>query len=56
MSAKMRYNREGQGMAAAVGIVQHFWHTVPAGFAHVGALIHELGAHGLPTVLGFIGF
>lgn len=43
-------------MAVAVGIVQHTWSVVPAGFAHVGAVIHVISSHGLPTVLGFIGF
>jgi hypothetical protein len=39
-----------------VGIVQHFWAIVLPSFSHVGAVIHVITTHGLPTGLGFIGF
>lgn len=43
-------------MVHVFGIVQHFWHTVPAGFAHVGPLFQDITTHGMATALGFIGF
>jgi hypothetical protein len=41
-----------------MAIVQHLWQTLYDGTAiHVvGPLFHDISKHGMPTLLGFIGF